>query len=108
MRRPDTGRRPRSDGKLTQHTITNQGLYVPAEGGIADFGLQVQALCVLPQFQRLANGQQAFVVARKDLLSPSYYSQRVGRSAWERSLMKGVQHRGRKTEQKTIELPSSS
>ena len=56
-----------ADGKLTQHTITNQGLYVPAEGGIADFGLQVQALCVLPQFQRLANGQQAFVVARKDL-----------------------------------------
>ena len=37
-------------------------------------------------------------------VSPSYYSQRVGRSAWERSLMKGVQHRGRKTEQKTIEF----
>ena len=37
-------------------------------------------------------------------VSPSYYSQRVGRSAWERSLMKGVQHRGRKTEKKTIEF----
>lgn len=37
-------------------------------------------------------------------VSPSYYSQRVGKSAWERSLMKGVQHRGRKTEQKTIEF----
>lgn len=37
-------------------------------------------------------------------VSPSYYSQRVGRSAWERSLMKGVQRRGRKTEQKTIEF----
>ena len=58
-----------ADGELTQHTITNQGLYVPAEGGVADFGLQVQALCVLPQLQRLANGQQAFVVARKDLYS---------------------------------------
>ena len=37
-------------------------------------------------------------------LSPSYYSQRVGKSAWERSLAKGVQHRGRKTEFKTIEF----
>ena len=26
-------------------------------------------------------------------VSPSYYSQRVGKSAWERSLAKGVQHR---------------
>lgn len=37
-------------------------------------------------------------------VSPSYYSQRVGRSDWERSLTKGVQRRGRKTEQKTIEF----
>lgn len=37
-------------------------------------------------------------------VSPSYYSQRVGKSAWERSLAKGLQHRGKKTEFKTIEF----
>lgn len=37
-------------------------------------------------------------------VSPSYYSQRVGKSAWERSLTKGVKHRGVKTEFKTIEF----
>lgn len=37
-------------------------------------------------------------------VSPSYYSQRVGKSAWERSLAKGVQHRGVRTEFKTIEF----
>lgn len=37
-------------------------------------------------------------------VSPSYYSGRVGRSAWERSLAKGVQHKGRKTEYKTIDF----
>lgn len=37
-------------------------------------------------------------------VSPSYYSQRVGKSAWERSLAKGVKHRGVKTEFKTIEF----
>lgn len=37
-------------------------------------------------------------------VSPSYYSGRVGRSAWERSLSRGVKHRGRKTEVKTIEF----
>ena len=41
-------------------------------------------------------------------VSPSYYSQRVGKGAWERSLMKGVQRRGRKTEQKTIEFELES
>lgn len=35
-------------------------------------------------------------------VSPSYYSQRVGKSAWERSLARGVKHRGVKTEYKTI------
>ena len=38
------------------------------------------------------------------LVSPSYYSRRVGKSAWERSLIKGVQRRGKKTEFKTIEF----
>ncbi len=37
-------------------------------------------------------------------VSPSYYSGRVGKSAWERSLAKGVQHKGRKTEYKTIDF----
>ena len=29
-------------------------------------------------------------------VSPSYYSQRVGKSAWERSLARGVKHKGAK------------
>ena len=37
-------------------------------------------------------------------VSPSYYSRRVGKSAWERSLSKGVKHRGGKTEVKTIDF----
>lgn len=37
-------------------------------------------------------------------VSPSYYSGRVGKSAWERSLSRGVKHRGRKTELKTIDF----
>ena len=37
-------------------------------------------------------------------VSPSYYSQRVGKSAWERSLARGVKHKGAKTEYKTVEF----
>lgn len=37
-------------------------------------------------------------------VSPSYYSGRVGKSAWERSLSRGVKHRGGKTEVKTIDF----
>lgn len=37
-------------------------------------------------------------------VSPSYYSGRVGKSAWERSLSRGVKHRGSKTELKTIDF----
>jgi len=37
-------------------------------------------------------------------VSPSYYSGRVGKSAWERSLSRGVKHRGGKTEIKTIDF----
>ena len=37
-------------------------------------------------------------------VSPSYYSQRVGKSAWERSLARGVKHKGAKTEYKTGEF----
>lgn len=37
-------------------------------------------------------------------VSPSYYSGRVGKSAWERSLARGVKHRGGKTEIKTIDF----
>jgi len=37
-------------------------------------------------------------------VSPSYYSGRVGKGAWERSLSKGVKHRGGKTEVKTIDF----
>lgn len=37
-------------------------------------------------------------------VSPFYYAQRVGKSAWERSLTKGVKHKGVKTEFKTIEF----
>lgn len=37
-------------------------------------------------------------------VSPSYYSGRVGKSAWERSLSRGVKQRGRKTELKTIDF----
>lgn len=37
-------------------------------------------------------------------VSPSYYSRRVGKSAWERSLSRGVAHRGGKTEVKTVDF----
>lgn len=37
-------------------------------------------------------------------VSPFYYAQRMGKSAWERSLTKGVKRRGAKTEFKTIEF----
>lgn len=37
-------------------------------------------------------------------VSPSYYSGRVGKGAWERSLARGVHHKGRKTEYKTIDF----
>lgn len=37
-------------------------------------------------------------------VSPFYYSQSVGKSAWERSLARGAKHRGDKTEFKTVEF----
>ena len=55
-----------ADGELAQNSVFDKRPDVAAEGGVADFGFEEQAVCIFAELQRLTDGEQALVMPGKD------------------------------------------